>query len=66
MKKCVISLSGGMDSTSLALEMLSQGYEIRAYSFNYGQKHAIELDLVKKNVEYFSYWRGNVLYELYR
>lgn len=52
MKKCVISLSGGMDSTSLALEMLSQGYEIRAYSFNYGQKHAIELDLVKKNVEY--------------
>lgn len=52
MKKCVISLSGGLDSTSLTLEMLSQGYEIRAYSFNYGQKHAIELDLVRKNVEY--------------
>lgn len=51
-KKCVISLSGGLDSTSLALEMLSQGYEIRAYGFNYGQKHDIELQLVKKNIEY--------------
>lgn len=51
-KKCVMSLSGGMDSLSLALEMLSQGYEIRAYSFNYGQKHEIELGLAKKNVDY--------------
>lgn len=51
-KKCVISMSGGLDSTSLALHMLSQGYEIRAYGFNYGQKHDIELNLVKKNIEY--------------
>lgn len=45
-------MSGGLDSTSLALHMLSQGYEIRAYSFNYGQKHDIELQLVKANIEY--------------
>ena len=51
-KKCVISMSGGLDSPSLALYMLSQGYEIRAYSFNYGQKHDIELELVKKNIAY--------------
>lgn len=51
-KKCVISMSGGLDSTSLALYMLSQGYEIRAYGFNYGQKHDVELNLVKKNIAY--------------
>ena len=45
-------MSGGLDSTSLALYMLSQGYEIRAYSFNYGQKHDVELSLVKKNIVY--------------
>jgi len=45
-------MSGGLDSTSLALYMLSQGYEIRAYGFNYGQKHDVELSLVKKNIAY--------------
>lgn len=45
-------MSGGLDSTSLALCLLEQGYEVRAYGFNYGQKHEIELQLVTKNVEY--------------
>ena len=51
-KKAVISMSGGLDSTSLALHLLSQGYEIRAYAFNYGQKHEVELRKVQKNVNY--------------
>lgn len=51
MKKAVISLSGGLDSTCLLLKLLSEGYEVRAYGFNYGQKHAIELEKVKKNIE---------------
>jgi 7-cyano-7-deazaguanine synthase len=50
-KKGVISLSGGLDSTSLALFMLSCGYEVRAYGFDYGQKHSIELERVKQNVK---------------
>ena len=50
-KKGVISLSGGLDSTSLALFMLSSGYEVRAYGFDYGQKHSIELERVQKNVK---------------
>lgn len=52
MKKAVISLSGGLDSTCLLLELLSKGYEVRAYGFNYGQKHSIELEKVKKNIEF--------------
>ena len=51
-KKTVISLSGGLDSTCLALELLSQGKEVRAYSFYYGQKHKVELKKVKKNIKF--------------
>lgn len=51
MKKAVISLSGGLDSTCLLLKLLSEGYEVRAYGFNYGQKHVVELEKVKKNIE---------------
>ncbi len=50
MKKAVISLSGGLDSTCLLLKLLSEGYEVRAYGFDYGQKHSIELEKVKRNV----------------
>lgn len=45
-------MSGGLDSTSLALHMLSEGYEVRAYAFDYGQKHAIELSRLKRNIKY--------------
>lgn len=52
MKKAVISLSGGLDSTCLLLKLLSEGYEVRAYGFDYGQKHSIELKKVKRNIEF--------------
>lgn len=51
-KKAVVSLSGGLDSTCLLLKLLSEGYEVRAFGFNYGQKHSIELKKVKKNIKY--------------
>ena len=50
--KAVISLSGGLDSTMLLMKLLSQGKEVRAYSFDYGQKHDIELKKVKKNIKF--------------
>ena len=40
-KKAVISLSGGLDSTMLLMTLLSEGYEVRAYSFDYGQKRRV-------------------------
>lgn len=52
MKKAVLSLSGGMDSTSLLLHLLANNYEVKAYSFDYGQKHSVELERVKLNIEY--------------
>ena len=52
MKKAVISLSGGMDSTGLLVRLLSEGYEVYALSFYYGQKHRVELTRANKNAEY--------------
>ena len=51
-KYSVLSFSGGLDSTSLMLKLLNRGYNVHAISFNYGQKHQIEIDLAKKNVTY--------------
>lgn len=51
--KAVISLSGGLDSTMLLMWLLANKYEeVRAYSFNYGQKHDIELKKVKNNIKF--------------
>lgn len=42
--KTVIVLSGGLDSTTLLYKLIEEGKEVKAISFNYGQKHAIELE----------------------
>lgn len=52
MGKVVISMSGGLDSTCLALYELSEGCEVRAYAFDYGQKHSIELKKLRNNIEF--------------
>ena len=44
MKRAVISLSGGMDSSSLLIHLLAAGYEVKAINFDYGQKHVIETE----------------------
>jgi 7-cyano-7-deazaguanine synthase len=54
MKKAVLSLSGGMDSSSLLLHLLANGYEVTALGFDYGQKHKIELDRAKSLVQYIN------------
>lgn len=43
MKKVVVVYSGGMDSTVLLYYLLSQGYELKAMSVLYGQRHLKEL-----------------------
>jgi len=54
MKQAVLSLSGGMDSSSLLLHLLANGYEVTALSFDYGQKHRVELERATSLVEYIN------------
>ena len=51
-KQAVLSLSGGMDSSSLLLHLLANGYEVTALGFDYGQKHKIELNRAEQLVKY--------------
>jgi 7-cyano-7-deazaguanine synthase len=53
-KQAVLSLSGGMDSSTLLLHLLANGYEVTALSFDYGQKHNIELERAKDLVKYIN------------
>jgi len=51
-KQAVLSLSGGMDSSTVLLHLLADEYEVTAISFDYGQKHNIELERAKELVAY--------------
>lgn len=53
-KLAVLSLSGGMDSSTLLLHLLADGYEVTALSFDYGQKHRVELERAKSLVTYIN------------
>lgn len=44
MKYAVLSHSGGLDSSTLLLRLLHEGYHVTALHFDYGQKHKIEIE----------------------
>ena len=43
-RNAVVLLSGGLDSTTVLAVARSQGYECSALSFDYGQRHSVELE----------------------
>ena len=52
--RAVMALSGGMDSTALLCRLLADGYEVSCISYDYGQKHIIEIERAKANIAYLS------------
>ena len=54
MKQAVLSLSGGMDSSTVLLHLLEKDYEVTALSFDYGQKHSIELERAQQLIDYIN------------
>ena len=54
MKHVVISLSGGMDSSTLLLRCLKEYDTVTAISFDYGQKHRVELERAQSLVDYIN------------
>jgi 7-cyano-7-deazaguanine synthase len=47
-KKAVVLLSGGLDSTTTLAIARAEGYDLHAITFRYGQRHAVELDAAKR------------------
>jgi len=41
--EAIVLLSGGLDSATTAAWALAEGYSVTAISFDYGQRHRIEL-----------------------
>ena len=60
MKRAVLSFSGGMDSTGVLLKILSKKTKIKAISFDYGQKHLLE---IKKATQLISYLNDTTIYQ---
>lgn len=54
MKHVVVSLSGGMDSSTLLLRCLEEYDTVTAISFDYGQKHRVELERAQSLVDYIN------------
>ena len=52
MKQAVLSLSGGMDSSTVLLHLLANDYQVTALSFDYGQKHSVELKRAAELIGY--------------
>lgn len=48
MTKAIVLLSGGLDSSVLLALALKQGRECYALSFDYGQRHRVELEFAQK------------------
>ena len=63
-KNVVVSLSGGMDSSTLLLRCLSEYDNVTALSFDYGQKHRVELERAQSLVDYLKANGQNVTYQV--
>ena len=50
-KRCVVLLSGGLDSATTLAIAKADGFECFALSFRYGQRHALELDAARRVAE---------------
>jgi 7-cyano-7-deazaguanine synthase len=48
LSKSVVLLSGGLDSTTVLAISQSEGYDVYAMSFRYGQRHKVELESAQR------------------
>jgi 7-cyano-7-deazaguanine synthase len=48
MKHAVVLLSGGLDSTTTLAIAVAQGFDVHALSFDYGQRHTLELEAAQR------------------
>ena len=56
--RALVLMSGGLDSTTVLAYAVSQGYEVTGLSFDYGQRHRIELESSRRIAEYYGIRRN--------
>jgi 7-cyano-7-deazaguanine synthase len=61
MKKAVILLSGGLDSTTCLSVAKSEGFDCYTLGFDYGQKHRVELEASKNISKHFNATRHEIV-----
>jgi len=52
-RRAIVLLSGGVDSTTALALATQRGFEVHALSFDYGQRHVVELDAARRVAEHF-------------
>lgn len=48
LRSAIVLLSGGLDSTTCLAIAINEGFDVHAVSFQYGQRHAYELDRARE------------------
>ena len=51
MKKAVVVFSGGQDSTTCLVQAIKQYDEVHTITFDYGQRHRLELEVARSIAE---------------
>jgi len=60
-KKAVVLLSGGLDSTTILAIAKNKNFQTYCLSFNYGQRHVVELNAAKKIAKFFNVTKHLIL-----
>ncbi|RZI45991.1 7-cyano-7-deazaguanine synthase QueC [Rickettsiales endosymbiont of Peranema trichophorum] len=50
MKKAVVLFSSGLDSSTVLAIANSEGYQLHCLTFDYGQRHSVEIEIAKKAI----------------
>ena len=52
-ERVVVLLSGGLDSSTVVAELITEGVEVLALGIDYGQRHRLELERARSISEYY-------------
>jgi 7-cyano-7-deazaguanine synthase len=52
-RPAVLLLSGGLDSTTMLAHAVAEGYDVHAMTFQYGQRHASEIEAARRVARHY-------------